>query len=255
MPISTDNIFHFTNKIDHIYSILSNDFRPHFSLEDLNVIMPKGRESEHLKFAIPMVSFCDIPLSQTLRHMVAYGEYGIGLKKEWGMENGISPVIYTYQGASMSSKLYELIAKISQLPNLLPSQNPSLDEFHDLSNYVKPYEGKPIHRERKDMTIRYYDEREWRFVPRLPDNSYRYGLAEEGFNNQKAIDQANDVIWNQAKIQFVPNDIRYLIVAKEIEILPMIKKIEKLKGTRFGPDDIKVLSSRVISAEQIKNDF
>ena len=74
-PISSSTLFHFTSSIDYIRSILEDEFRPNLSLEDLSCLELQE------KVAIPMVSFCDIPLSQTKAHMQYYGHYGIGLAK------------------------------------------------------------------------------------------------------------------------------------------------------------------------------
>jgi len=45
-----------------------------------------------------------------------------------------------------------------------------------------------------------------------------------------------------------------LIVRREDEIVPLIRQIELIKG-KYGFDEVKLLSSRVISAEQIRSDF
>jgi hypothetical protein len=50
-------------------------------------------------YAIPMVCFCDLPLSLIKKHVEEYGGYGIGLNKTWGVKNGVAPVIYTHSRA------------------------------------------------------------------------------------------------------------------------------------------------------------
>jgi len=252
MPISSNTLFHFTSSIVNLLSILEYDFRPHFSLEDLNAIMPGHPE---LEFGIPMVSFCDIPLSQTIKHLNVYGSYGIGLRKEWGVSNGICPVLYTYPRSLLAQKLCELVQKITQLPDTTGTSNQLLDDFHDITCYVKPYEGNVILSDGEEKSIRFYDEREWRYVPKLSEESFRYGLAKVAFEDPEKIKDANKHLWSQDTIQFKPNDVKYLIVKLDKEILDLIKKVEELKGKRYSFDDIKLLSSRVISAEQIRSDF
>ncbi|KAA3145220.1 hypothetical protein F1988_02475 [Alistipes indistinctus] len=45
---------------------------------------------------IPMVSFCDIPLTRTNDFRSRYGNHAIGLNKLWGMDKGINPVFYVH---------------------------------------------------------------------------------------------------------------------------------------------------------------
>ena len=105
ITISSNTLFHFTSGIHRIISILKHGFfKPNLSLEDLSFL-----EIEE-KVAIPMVSFCDIPLSQTKAHMRVYGYYGIGLSKLWGKMNGVSPVLYTYQGSPLTASLSQCLA-------------------------------------------------------------------------------------------------------------------------------------------------
>ena len=86
--ISANTLFHFTSSLDNLTGILINDFYPRYCLEDFSDFL------EHkYRIAIPMVSFCDIPLSQIHNHIKYYGGYALGLKKEWGRRNKISPII------------------------------------------------------------------------------------------------------------------------------------------------------------------
>ena len=69
MAISTDSIIHYTDSFDNITSILKEGFRIYYCAEILNV-----GESKVSKAAHPMVTFCDIPLSDSKQHFNAYGK-------------------------------------------------------------------------------------------------------------------------------------------------------------------------------------
>ena len=46
-----------------------------------------------------MVCFCDIPLSDIAEHTQKYGNYAIGLKKTWAMEQGVTPILYVHDNS------------------------------------------------------------------------------------------------------------------------------------------------------------
>ena len=105
MPvISSNTLFHFTPKIERLKKILLNGFRPNYCMENLDAIQKKG-EAVLNPLAIPMVCFCDLPLSQISKHCVHYGNYGLGMKKDWAKDYGISPVIYVYQDAQILDEI------------------------------------------------------------------------------------------------------------------------------------------------------
>ncbi len=263
VTISSDTLFHFTCNIDHVRGILEDEFRPHLSLEDLPWVERTG-----IKLAIPMVSFCDIPLSQTLGHMQYYGSYGIGLSKSWGQRNGVTPVLYTYKDSPLTASFNHCYAwAIKKLSNVqgpyLTMQeidlSKELAEHHQsllrILCFLKLYEGPLRRGDQTFPNVRFYDEREWRFVPQLREPLSRYLLTEKGYNNTTTLADATSEIQTQSRISFEPPDIKYIIISKNEEILPMIKMIEEIKGDRYSEDEIKVLSSRIIPAEQIASDF
>ena len=80
-------LFHFTKNEEAFYSILTElYFKPFLARE--RIVGVKGRRN----FAVPMVSFCDIKLSQIKDHSGKYGEFGFGLTKEWAEKNDLHPV-------------------------------------------------------------------------------------------------------------------------------------------------------------------
>lgn len=86
MAISANNIIHYTKKFDTVLSILEElQFRLSYCSEQI-----RTRGSQKFSFAIAMVSFCDIPLSDYKKHfgdikgrkMGYYGDYGLGMTKK-----------------------------------------------------------------------------------------------------------------------------------------------------------------------------
>jgi hypothetical protein len=257
---------------------LEEGFRPNLSLEDLSCL---GLQQ---KVAIPMVSFCDIPLSQTKAHMQYYGHYGIGLSKSWGREKGINPVLYTYQGSPLAVSLSQSLAwtyakylGIRKLDPFIPHEAWARiasifrgikkdatrskqylklwDKLLRLQCFIKPYEGLSYKTNPPFQNVRFYDEREWRFVPELREDLYKYLLYEEEYNNEPACKKATNEIHARSKLSFESTDIKYIIIHHDEEIVSMIEKIQDIKPTRYSTDEIKVLSSKLISAQQIATDL
>lgn len=55
----TSSLFHYTSRLENIYNILKEGLVPNYCKE----VYSTGRNS--LVFGIPMISFCDIPLTQS----------------------------------------------------------------------------------------------------------------------------------------------------------------------------------------------
>ena len=90
--LSPYSIFHFTPSLDNLLGILKNTFYPRYCYDEFDLI--DNDTQSFIEDAIPMVCFCDIPLSQLMNHINTYGKYGLGMSKEWGIREGLNPVIY-----------------------------------------------------------------------------------------------------------------------------------------------------------------
>ena len=247
LTISSNTLFHFTNNIDILINIIKNGFKPHFCLENMNLIF--SHDNELLEHAIPMVCFCDIPLSLVKSHMENYGKYGIGLSKEWGMQNNISPVLYAYDSSEIISSITKIAVEAYQGEETIKEQ--IYPNILRIFSFTKPYEGT-IKRDEIDHTIRFYDEREWRFVPL--EDPFKYGISKESFLNKTSLDKIHEELWKKVILQFNPSDIKYIIVAEENEIITIIDTIEQI-GKEYKEDEVKLLGSRIISAKKIYEDF
>lgn len=242
--ISSSTLFHFTNSMDNLLNILENDFSPHYCLE---VFTQKDDELE--EYAIPMVSFCDLPLSLIKNHLNHYGKYGIGLSKAWGIAKGITPVLYIHNNSI-------LLSLVDELHPLIKTRNAMDFELSKTiyTSYVKPYEGTAFRHGEYIKSVRFYDEREWRYVPNTKSAFDSAFLSKDIYLFSIHKKLLEEKFAQQYKLTFTPNDIHYIIVEKETEILPMIRDIEKIKG-KYNLDDVRILTTRIISSERIKEDF
>jgi hypothetical protein len=251
MPaISSSTLFHFTNK-ENILGILRDDFYPRFHLEDFQL---GGKIS--VRFGIPMVSFCDIPLSLASSHMKKYGKYGIGMSKKWAERNNLNPILYFREGSEATKILRDIYKNIAGYSKDISKDGvkpkPLTECFllmEKLLTYIKPFDR---HNPDGGLT-KYYDEREWRYVPDSTlHNSLKTMLTEEEFK-EPILSEENEKL-KIAKLNFQPNDINYIIIKGEEERLDLIEKIEQIKSGHLT-DIRKVLLSKMISAEQIRQDF
>jgi hypothetical protein len=120
--------------------------------------------------------------------------------------------------------------------------------------FPKPYEGELYRPSGTLEKIRFYDEREWRFLPELPKDFVPLFLTKEQFMNWGMRTQANLKLADICRLSFEPKDIRYLVLRQEEEIVPLTNQIEQIK-IKYSPDDVRLLKTRVITAEQIRSDF
>ena len=88
----TSTLFHYTKTASTLLSILKEGFRFSYCLEEYFLL-----KQEYI--GVPMISFCDIPINDSVEHSMKYGYYAIGLTKDALFEckeilKRISPVHY-----------------------------------------------------------------------------------------------------------------------------------------------------------------
>lgn len=247
-----DILFHFTTK-EGLFSILENEFRVSYARERI-----KGKSTER-KLAVPMVSFCDLKLSELKIHMEKYGLYGIGLSKEWANQNGLNPVMYVSEFCeftdNFNNALYQIYPKLGKLRKsnketlFLDNDMKILDAYR----YMKNYEGELIRDEIVTPNFRFADEREWRYVPSLSDLRVDEPfVAITNISTRAEKEKYNNKI-KDVKLRFNANDIKYLIIEKESEITELINHIKHVKK-HYDEESQERLLSRILTSEQIKKD-
>jgi hypothetical protein len=245
--ISANTLFHFTPTAKRLIGILKNGFQPHYSYEECHIESPDGQSKPLFRNAIPMVSFCDIPLSQIKEHIETYGFYGIGMSKDWGKRKGLNPVLYLTESAVFSqnvdSILDVVIHKNSELPLKLRASSV------DIVRYVKPYSGSFCRNGKLRPNVRFYDEREWRYVPAIGSKIDKLFLTKDEFDNEIIRAQYNKKL-EEAILSFEQDDIKYVIIEKEEEIPLVIRALREIKAP-----NIEILMSKIITSQQILNDL
>ena len=183
--ISSNTLFHFTNTADNIIEIIKNGFKPRFCLEAFGPEVIIGKVGK-IEVAIPMTCFCDLPLSKISTHLEFYGYYGIGLSKEWGQANGLTPITYIHDNSTQIKYLRQVGAIIFEVfgPkktfNKLPMEIDPVIALFELSAFFKQYSGQ-MWRIDKYIDKRFYDEREWRYVPFIKTKEIQYRLNKDEF--------------------------------------------------------------------------
>ncbi len=269
-------LFHFTRNKKTLEKILKEGFRITYCKESFG----------NSFLGIPMVSFCDIPLSRTDQHKKDYGIYAIGLDKDRLLANKnisyLNPVIYCHSNILANSltshkeeheKLQSDIAnrtrKSDEHPNVMIDTSGSIGatlgmlsksmRVKHLSNsilgFTKPYSGIV---KKRDVT--FYNEREWRFV--IPEGTVIDDTPCKWLNENEYDQWRGD--YKKPKKLFntvLPIDSSYvthLIVNQENSIPSLINYIWKSKyllGVTIEDEQKRMLISRITSFQRIKRDF
>ena len=199
-----------------------------------------------------MVCFCDLIFSQIKYHIDFYGDYGIGMRKKgWGIEKGISPIFY-FPEESISAELIKLVA--TEITSKIKKRSERVSIRKQLQNFykcVKPYDGVAFNRKEKKMEDRiFYNEREWRFVPK------NFPVLPEKRASTSLLEKVNLKMQRDERLIFKAADVKYIIVKEEKEIPGFVRFIEEDLTKQFKkPEDRKLLVSKLISAEQIADDM
>lgn len=245
MAISSNTLFHYTHKFNILQDIIEKGFLVSYCMESI--------------MAIPMVSFCDIPLSQAKYYLENYGSYAMGMTTEWGVKNGLNPVLYLEEDSHLYKALNQAMESIKGLQYEFGKDDKkdvhqgNINKYIiETTRYAKPYKGTLIRDGIEKPNYKFYDEREWRFIPTPENNYFKLGLTPEGYLEFKK-SHPKKPHFNENGLTFNAKDIKYIILKKSAEI-PML--IDYLMGTTHlgSAKEIQLLTTKILLAEQIIED-
>jgi hypothetical protein len=242
-------MFHFTNK-EGLFGILKSEFNPRYCKERMTY-----SNNINWDYWLPVVCFCDIPLHLVGEHINIYGKYAIGLNRSWAILSKLNPVLY-YDKESLLYQIWdELISDIHKENTILMGAGLQIKSMLDnyskcryLFQYFKPYSGYDF---KTDSERVFYNEREWRYTP-IDNNDIESIISDSNFDLNKK-DEYNNKYINK-KLSFDPKDISYIVLKNESERYDAIQEIRSIKG-KYSNEVVQTLISKIITAEQIENDF
>lgn len=234
-PITANELFHFTN-FENLLGIIENGFYPRYNLE-YTFLSDIFHQRPAALSPIPMVCFCDIPLYLVEEHSGKYGKCAIGFKKEWGYRKGLNPVIYLPPNSKLGDAFSALANSFnnyhsSNVPNLeiVVMITQALKSSSHLSCFLKQYE-RVTDQELYINEIkhvfpkgRFYDEREWRYVPF--DKKYGNMMV---INSSDLLDEnkrnAINANLHEYKLNFELSDITNIVFETEKQKQEILTKL------------------------------
>lgn len=279
-PINASSLLHFTNSMDALKGILEYGFRFSYCCEkvsatiNMNELHPEGanffRPSPHINshIAIPMICFCDIPLTRAKLHSDTYGKFIVGVDKDMAITvfgDNINPVVYR-TSQTIGFALHDLSVIKATIDNVDGCYNYKRS-LNQLIGNTKPYNGTV---NGKDYC--FYNEREWRIL--IPfdyseDTKWYWDLSEEKFAVKK--DEINKILHSseyayRGFTTDIDNEedfmqfITHIVVDTEANIPKLVEFILNEEQPLFGYPKVSkrirnFLVSRITSFERIEKDY
>ncbi len=162
-----------------------------------------------------------------------------------GIRNGLNPVFYLQEESAVSEVLFNRFDKLF---------NDGVDkeliwDFIKLFSFIKTYEGDNMRF--NNSKYRYYDEREWRWIPPEEQLNGNFPFATE--NNFLAAQDEYKKLLNGIKLSFVPSDVKYIIINEEDEREEIIEYIDD-KFSEIDDVELNKLRSKITITTYIKSD-
>ena len=255
----TNSLFHYTPKGDFLISILKEGcLYPNYCGEDFST-----EENQNIKIGIPMVCFCDIPISLAWSHSNRRGKYAIGLKKEWGIRNGCNPVQYVTNEKVINAMFYFREKGIDRLntfkQNVLEEKIIKfMEELESqearayMLGFVKKHDG--FFKGKSECN---YDENEWRYIIEDGTNGVEWMWEKDEYNSWRGDENkpkhAPTEEMKSLGLKFNLEDVNHIILPREENVLNFIKKMQKKMNAT--EDEMSILFSKITTFERIKKDI
>ncbi|MBC7750940.1 MAG: hypothetical protein H7Z73_04360 [Candidatus Saccharibacteria bacterium] len=167
---------------------------------------------------------------------------------------GLNPVLYIANGSLLAINIRNALVHFALPENKIkPDVGDKEKSLLDILRYIKNYQGDLTRRDstKSKKDYRFSDEREWRYVPPLNEECILFASKKYfDANKEETIESAQKL-----RLNFEPNDIKYIIIENDEEIPEFIEHVRSTKGKKYTHADIERLTTRILTSEQIKTDM
>lgn len=276
--VENDSIAHHTGSIEKLRQILRNEqFKAQYCEEKIYVSKQK-----HIYLAIPMVSFADIRPTDYVRAfwkpkkkgekriLGYYGDYAIGLTKDWAVQNNVIPVLYTPKLKDTKATLatnnpLACLITLADKPKEKRNRGKTILNVPPIALFCKHYVG-PLDKDKNDKILySFHLEQEWRYVPTdvpILHNFVKSNNDPDRDAQKKKKEQVNKSLKSYLKFD-IWHDVTYIVVKSNNtaqKILDLLASMYKNTCSQPNPSvDIKdryaYLRSCIVTTEQLKNNL
>jgi hypothetical protein len=126
-----------------------------------------------------------------------------------------------------------------------------------LASYTKPFQGPAWRGNKVHKKVRFYDEREWRYVPIVPAGQCLF-LERKDYNNARKKNALHRRFRKCHALPIHPDDIQYLIVPydkNESNVLELHDYVMKLYAQRYSRKDAILVTSAIMTVDRIHKDI
>lgn len=242
--LQADVFVKYMEKKNFLIEALENKaLSPRYVPEDISFLDFKYENKSINKIWIPMICFCDIPLNRIENHTKEYGEFGIALKREWGIKNKLIPINYLLHNSEIHNEVKNLIK--------YANNNKISEIYRFIFNYI--FYSKPIQGLQSNSHRKFIEEQEWRFVPDF--SKVESEFAQFYDTDELDMIEISNLLkrYKDIQLNFEFDDIKYLIVPEK-DKLNIIEDIMKDEQINDGLEKYKIIS-KIICISEIMEDF
>lgn len=166
------------------------------------------------------------------------------------MEKGLNPILYVSETSPLTESIRTSFRGAVKLRKDL-GEDDYINSMRHIAAFVKPIVGTMMVKD-KPKRKEFYLENEWRYIaqdggiePYLKRDQYDDALTRQKWNAQAEI---------HGKLEFSPDDVRYIFVPRDSDIPGLVDFIER-KLDSHSSAKIKLLMTRITSLEHMSKDM